>query len=222
MGIGEPSARTRVRRAPELARYDEATINAIIDSVPFCHVGVTLEGSSDVVVLPFLHARVGSTVLLHGSRSNRLLRSLVTSDRVCATFTSYDGLRIARTGFQSSVAYRSAVTFGAARLLEDRAERAAALDALVESVLPGRLAEIRPPNEAELARTTVVELTIDEASAKVSAGPTEDEPDDLAAPVWAGDVPCVVVYSDPVGASDGAMAGGTIEVPPSVLALLDR
>ncbi|HEY8081246.1 MAG TPA: pyridoxamine 5'-phosphate oxidase family protein [Acidimicrobiales bacterium] len=211
-----------MRRAPKKARYDEATVHAIIDSVPLCHVGVALQGSGDVVVLPFLHARVGTDVYLHGSRSNHLLGSLVAAPRACATFTSFDGLRVARTGFHSSVTYRSVVAFGAVRALDDAAEVGVALDALVEAILPGRTAEIRQPNERELALTSVVVLSIAEASAKVSEGPTEDEPEDLDSAVWAGDVPASLVYTDPVGATDGAMARGAIPVPPSVRALLGR
>lgn len=211
-----------MRRAPGKARYDEATVHAIIDAVPCCHVGVALAGTQDVVVLPFLHARDGDQVYLHGSRSNHLLRSLLAADRVCATFTSFDGLRVARTGFHSSVTYRSVVALGPVTLLEGPADRERALDALVEAILPGRSAEIRRPNDTELSLTTVVALRIDEASAKVSEGPTEDEPDDVASAVWAGDVPAAMFYGEPVGARDGAMADGSVPVPPSIRALLGR
>jgi nitroimidazol reductase NimA-like FMN-containing flavoprotein (pyridoxamine 5'-phosphate oxidase superfamily) len=211
-----------VRRAPQKARYDEATVHAIVDAVAYCHVGVVLVGSGDVVVLPFLHARDGHDVYLHGSRSNHLLRSLLAAERVCATFTTFDGLRVARTGFHSSVAYRSVVAFGPVRAVESAAERARALDVLVEAVLPGRGAEIRPPNESELALTTVVALTIEEASAKVSEGPTDDEDADKATGVWAGDVPAALVYGAPVPAVDGAMARGDVALPPSVRRLLGR
>jgi uncharacterized protein len=216
------SERTRVRRTPHKARYDEATVHAIIDSVACCHVGVALVDTADVVVLPFLHARDGNEVYLHGSRSNQLLRSLLAADRVCATFTSFDGLRVARTGFESSVIYRSVVAFGPVRLMEREDERERALDAMVEAILPGRSLEIRRPNAKELALTTVVALTLDEASAKISKGPTEDEPEDLASAVWAGDVPASLVYGTPVGATDGAMAAGDIAIPPSIRALLER
>ncbi len=216
------SERSRVRRAPKKARYDEATVHEVIDAVACCHVGVALQGSGDVVVLPFLHARVGSEVLLHGSRSNRLLASLLAAERVCATFTSFDGLRVARTGFHSSVIYRSVVAFGPVRLVEGDDERERALDAMVEAILPGRGLEIRRPNATELALTTVVSLSIEEASAKVSIGPTDDEAEDLASAVWAGDVPAALVYGTPVAATDGAMADGAIPVPASVRALLER
>lgn len=211
-----------MRRAPQKARYDETSVHAIIDAVQICHVGVALEESGEVVVLPFLHARDGPVVYLHGSRSNRLLRSLLAASRVCATFTSFDGLRVARTGFHSSVTYRSVVAFGSVRAVDDTVERAHALDALVEAIMPGRSGEIRVPNERELALTSVVALEIEEASAKVSEGPTEDEPEDVASPVWAGDVPATLVYGTPVGAVDGAMAEGSVPVPPSVRALTGR
>lgn len=222
MGVGGPTARTRVRRAPKKARYEEATVHAIIDAVPICHVGVALAESGEVVVLPFLHARRDDVVYLHGSQSNQLLRSLLVAPRACATFTSFDGLRVARTGFHSSVIYRSVVAFGAVRLVEGADEREQVLDVLVEAVLPGRSAEVRRPNERELALTAVLAMTIEEASAKVSEGPTDDEQADLDAAVWAGDLPAALVYGDPVGATNGAMANGSIPVPPSVRALLRR
>lgn len=220
MGVGEPTERTRVRRAPQKARYDEAVVHEIIDAVPYCHVGVRLDGTDDTMVLPFLHVRRGETVYLHGSRSNRLMDSMVRAPRICATFTTFEGLRVARTGFHSSVTFRSVVAFGPARIVDEVAERAEVLDALVEAVLPGRTAEIRQPNDRELALTLVVAMTIEEASAKVSVGPTDDDPEDVDSEVWAGDLPARVVYGEPIGATDGAMAGGTVAVPKSVLRLL--
>jgi hypothetical protein len=220
VGLGPPSERTRVRRAPQKARYDTDAVHAIIDATPFCHVGVRLIDSDEVVVLPFLHARRGGIVILHGSRSNRLLASMLAAPRVCATFTTFDGVRVARTGFHSSVSYRSVVAFGPVQALDDRAARADALDAMVEAVLPGRSREIRQPNERELALTTVVAMTIEEASAKVSEGPTEDEPEDVESHVWSGHVPATVRFGEPVGATDGAMATGSVPVPDSVRRLV--
>jgi len=222
VGLGDPTGRTRVRRAPHKARYDEPTVHSIIDAVAICHVGVVLDGDGEVIVLPFLHARDGSTVYLHGSRSNRLMRALLAAPRACATFTSFDGLRIARTGFHSSVEYRSVVAYGPVRDVQDAGERERSLDLLVEAVLPGRSAEVRRPNDRELALTSVVALEILEASAKISVGPTEDEAEDVDSAVWAGDLPVRQVWGPPLPAGDGAMAGGSIPVPPSVRALLER
>jgi len=222
VGLGEPTERNRVRRAPKKARYDEVTVHAIIDSVPICHVGVALADTGEVIVLPFLHAREGGVVYLHGSQSNHLLRSLLAAPQACATFTSFDGLRVARTGFHSSVIYRSVVVFGPVRVVDDPSERERTLDVLVDAVLPGRAAEVRRPNDRELALTAVLAMTIEEASAKISEGPTDDDPEDIDSPVWAGDVPASLVYGEPIGATDGAMARGSIPVPASVRALTQR
>lgn len=219
MGVGPSSERTRVRRAPQKARYDVETVHAIIDAVAFCHVAVAEPGMPPLA-MPFLHARCGSTVYLHGSRSNRTLGALVDAERVAVTFTTFEGLRVARTGFHSSVTYRSVVAFGRCRRVDDDEELRAALDAVVEALLPGRTAEIRAPNDRELALTVVVAFEIDEASAKVSKGPTEDDDDDVHSPVWAGDVPLVARYATPIGATDGAMADGSVPVPESVRRLL--
>jgi nitroimidazol reductase NimA-like FMN-containing flavoprotein (pyridoxamine 5'-phosphate oxidase superfamily) len=175
--------------------------------VPICHVGVALLDGGEVIVLPFLHARRDGVVYLHGSQS---------------TFTSFDGLRVARTGFHSSVIYRSVVAFGPVRLVDDRIEREGVLDVLVDAVLPGRSAEVRRPNDRELALTAVLAMTIAEASAKVSEGPTDDDDEDIDSEVWAGDLPASLVYGSPIGATDGAMASGSIPVPPSVRALTQR
>jgi len=86
--------------------------------------------------------------------------------------------------------------------------------------LAGRAEEVRASSEQELRLTMVVAVDIDEASAKVSSGPTEDDEHDAALPIWSGTVPARLVFGAPVPDSNGAMATGDIEVPPSVAALL--
>ena len=44
----------------------------------------------------------------------------------------------------------------------------------------------RPPDARELAVTAVLEVPIEEASAKIRTGPPKDDPEDLSLPVWAG------------------------------------
>jgi len=123
---------------------------------------------------------------------------------------------VARSTFNSSIAYRSAVLFGTARTLDDPAEAAAALEALVEGLLPGRSSEVRAPSQAELRRTRVVEVQIEAASAKVSTGPPDDDPEDVDGPAWAGVVPLDVRWAPPEPAPDGAVGRGEIPIPDSV------
>ena len=76
--------------------------------------------------------------------------------------------------------------------------------------------------DAEVRLTKVIAVSIDEASAKVSAGPTEDVDEDLDLPIWSGVVPASVVFTDPIPSSDGAMASGDLELPDSVRRLLGQ
>jgi nitroimidazol reductase NimA-like FMN-containing flavoprotein (pyridoxamine 5'-phosphate oxidase superfamily) len=214
-----PGARTRVRRLPAKARYDAATIHAILDEARFCHVAATVKGKP--VALPTLHAREGSTLYLHGSPSSEVLKAVVRDGEAFVTATIYDGLRLARSGFESSIAYRSVVVIGEAHEVTDALEKGRVLDLFVDRVLPGRADEVRAITDAELRLTQLVAVSIDEASAKVSEGPTEDLEADQALAIWAGTVPARLVFDAPVPDTRGAMAVGSIEVPESVRRLLD-
>ncbi|HVA52723.1 MAG TPA: pyridoxamine 5'-phosphate oxidase family protein [Acidimicrobiales bacterium] len=213
-----PGPRTRVRRLPNKAHYDEATIFAILDEGRLCHVAATVHGKP--VALPTLHARERHTIFLHGSPSNEVLKSVVRAGEAFVTVTLYDGLRLARSGFESSIAYRSVAVVGSAHEVLDQREKRRVLDLFVDRVLPGRASEVRPSSEQELRLTMVVAVTIDEASAKVSRGPTEDDDDDQALPVWSGTVPARVVFDAPLADTNGAMAGGDVALPASVKKLL--
>ena len=105
------------------------------------------------------------------------------------TVTIFDGIRVARSGFESSIAYRSVVVAGATHEVNDEDEKRRLLDLFVDRVLPGRAREARMITDAEQRLTMFVAVRIDEASAKVSAGETEDELDDQALPIWAGTIP---------------------------------
>ena len=213
-----PGPRTRVRRLAKKAAYDEATVFAILDEARFCHVAAVLDGRA--VALPTLHAREGLDLFLHGSPSNSVLKAALAQGEACVTVTIYDGLRLARSGFESSIAYRSVVVYGAASLVVDEDEKRRILDGFVDVVLPGRQREVRALTEGELRLTMVVRVHIDEASAKVSEGPTEDDPQDQALPIWSGTVPARLTFATPEPSSDGAMAEGEIAVPASVQRLL--
>ena len=171
--------------------------------------------------LPTLHAREGRTVFLHASQSNAIVRSVVAHGEACVTFTLYDGLRLARSGFESSIAYRSVVVIGPVRVIDDEIEKARILERFVDVILPGRASEVRPMSDSEVRLTMVVAVDIDEASAKVSQGPTDDDAADLDLAIWSGTVPARLVFGEPIPSRDGAMASGAIEVPESVRRLVD-
>jgi nitroimidazol reductase NimA-like FMN-containing flavoprotein (pyridoxamine 5'-phosphate oxidase superfamily) len=184
---GGPTARTTVRRLPERARYDRATVEAILDEGLVCHVGFVDGGQP--FVIPSAYARVGDRLVVHGSAASRMMTALCAGAPACATVTLLDGLVLARSGFHHSMNFRSVVVVGTATEVTDPAEKRRALDAIVEHVAPGRVASVRPPSENELRATRVATLPLEESSAKVRNGPPKDDEADYALPLWAGELP---------------------------------
>jgi nitroimidazol reductase NimA-like FMN-containing flavoprotein (pyridoxamine 5'-phosphate oxidase superfamily) len=178
--------RTGINRHPERGREEQAVIDAIIDEALICHVGFVVDGYP--AVIPTIHARSGRTLYLHGSPASRMLQA-VPGDEVCVTITLLDGIVMARSAFNHSMNYRSVVIYGIPRLVTDPAEKLQAFEALVEHVAEGRWADARHPTASEMTATTVLALSLEEASAKVRTGPAIDEPADLELDVWAGVVP---------------------------------
>ena len=184
---GGPTARTTIRRLPERARYDRATVESILDEGLVCHVGFVDGGQP--VVIPSAYARVGDRLVVHGSAASRMMKVLSGGAPACVTVTLLDGLVLARSGFHHSMNYRSVVVMATATEVTDPGEKRRALDAIVEHVVPGRVASVRPPSENELRATRVVTLPLDESSAKVRTGPPKDDETDYALAVWAGVLP---------------------------------
>ncbi|MGY5123555.1 pyridoxamine 5'-phosphate oxidase family protein [Streptomyces nigrescens] len=207
----EPTARTTPTRARERAAYDHETVHTILDEGCVCHLGFVRDGSP--VVLPTLYGRVGDRLYLHGSTGSRPLRMAGAAPdpglEVCVTVTHVDGLVLARSAFHHSINYRCVVVHGTAHQVTDEEEKTAALDALVDHVLPGRAADSRPGNAKELAATSVIRLDLREASAKIRTGGPNDEPEDLALPYWSGVLPVAPVYGAPIPSDD--LAPGTPE-----------
>jgi nitroimidazol reductase NimA-like FMN-containing flavoprotein (pyridoxamine 5'-phosphate oxidase superfamily) len=185
--------RTRVRRLPERAAYDRATVHAILDEGFLCHLGFVVDGQP--YVIPTGYARVGDTVFLHGSTGSRL--GLRPGMDVCVTVTLVDGLVLARSAFHHSMNYRSVMAIGRLRPVTDPGEKEVALRALVEHIVPGRSDEVRGGDPRELAATAVVALPLEEVSAKVRTGPPSDDEPDYDLPVWAGVLPLALIPGEP-------------------------
>lgn len=196
-----PSDRSRLRRAPQKAAYDRATIDAILDAMPVAHVGYVMNGTP--IVIPTLQWREGDRVYWHGSSASRSLKA-GRGLPVCLTVTLTDGMVMARSAFEHSVNYRSVVVQGEAEWITDSAAKAAHLQRMVETLFPGRWPELRPMTETEVKATGLLSLPLTEASAKISAslpGETDAE-DDRSWPVWAGILPVSLTMGSPQPAPD--------------------
>lgn len=198
---------------PEKAVLDVAQLHALLDAAYVAHVGMVRDGYPFVV--PTGVARDGDRLLVHGSTGSGWMRMLADGAEACVTVTSLSGVVVARSAFESSFQYRSAVLFGRFSPLTG-AEKRAALDVVTEAFIPGRSAEVRAATERELSATLVLAMPIEEWSLRVSEQWPDDEPSDIEGDAWAGVVPFRPVFGEPVAAPD--LREG-IPVPPSVHAL---
>lgn len=190
------SPRNEVRRLPARGHYDQATIFAILDQGFLCHLGYTLEGQP--FVIPTAYGRDGDIIYVHGSVKSRTLKALEEGIPVCLTVTHLDGLVLARSAFHHSMNYRSAVIFGTAREITDPEAKHKALFMISEQILRGRWDEVRQPTAGELAATSVLAITIEEASAKIREGAPKDDRSDYDLPIWAGVVPTTLQYGSEI------------------------
>jgi hypothetical protein len=193
------SDKTRIRRLPERAVTDRAVIDAILDEGFVCHAAYVTQGRP--VVIPTLYVRDGDRILLHGSNTMGLARAVRSASPLSVAVTHVDGLVVARSAFNSSANYRSVVVHGVGRLL-DGPEKRQGLDIVVDKVIPGRFADLRASTEVEVAQTAVIELALDEVSAKVRSGGPGDDPDDMVLDVWAGVIPFSTVPGEAIPAAD--------------------
>jgi nitroimidazol reductase NimA-like FMN-containing flavoprotein (pyridoxamine 5'-phosphate oxidase superfamily) len=206
-----------VRRLPERAAYDAQTIAAILDAGLVAHLGFVVDGQP--YVIPTLHARVGGAVYVHGAAAGRAVRTLAADAPACLTVSVLDGIVLARSAFHHSLNYRSVVVLGRAVPVREPGEKLLALEAFVERLLPGRWAEVRPPDRRELRATAVLRFDLGEASAKLRTGGPVDDESDMDSPAWAGVLPLRVAAGQLEPARDLDP-----KIPPSaaVRALLER
>ncbi len=196
MSTYDKTTRTTLKRLPARGFYDRDLVHGILDEGFICHVGFVVDRQP--IVIPTGYGRIGDKLYIHGSQASRMLRTLKTGVAACVTVTLVDGLVLARSAFHHSINYRSVVIFGNATLVEDLAEKNAALLAFSEHVIRGRWQDVREPTDEELKATTVLVLPLAEVSAKVRTGPPIDDEEDYDLPVWAGVVPLRVVAGEPI------------------------
>ena len=181
-----PSERTRVKRLNKRAKYDAETVHAILDAMPVCHVGYVFKGTP--YVTPTLQWRESDHIYWHGSAASRMLETCDEAD-VCVTVTMIDGMVMARAAFHHSCNYRSVMVMGKAHKVRDATEKERRMKTFTDKLFPGRWDILRPVTAKEMKATTMLSLSLDEASAKVRNGPPGDDEEDYALPIWAGLIP---------------------------------
>ena len=142
----------------------------MLDAGLVAHLGVITGGWP--MVVPTMYGFTADTLYLHGSVASQSLNTAGTP--VCVTVTLTDGLVLARSVFEHTINYRSAMIYGQPRLVTDPAERLAGLRAIAEHVAPGQWDYARQPSRKELAAVRLLALSLEEASVKIRTGPPSD------------------------------------------------
>lgn len=207
-----PQPSTRVTRLREKQDTSREGLYELLDSTPLATVALVRDGHP--VAFPIGFARLADELVIHGSTGSPWLRALADGTPAAVSVTTLDGVVVARSGFESSFRYRSAVLFGTFTVIQD-AEKAGYLNALTDTFIPGRVVELRPSTRKELGATVALRMPIgpDNWSLKVSAGWSEDPESDIEAGGWAGLVPLSLTYGPPEAAPD---CDPSLAVPDSV------
>ena len=187
--------RTRHRRYRHLGRADRESLHAVLDAGLVAHLGVITGGWP--MVVPTMYGFTADTLYLHGSVASQSLNTAGTP--VCVTITLTDGLVLARSVFEHTINYRSAMIYGQPRQVTDPAERLAGLRTIAEHVAPGQWDYTRQPSRKELAAVRLLALSLDEASVKIRTGPPDDgDSPDAALGLWAGELPLAMTWQQPI------------------------
>ncbi|WP_203835137.1 pyridoxamine 5'-phosphate oxidase family protein [Winogradskya humida] len=199
--------RTKLRRSKDKGREDRDDLYAVLRAAFVCHLGVTIDGTP--MVVPTVYGFDDDYLYLHGSVASRSLTQPAAT--VCVTVTVVDGLVLARSLFEHSINYRSAMIYGVPQVLADPWDKLDALRIVTEHVTPGQWNYARRPSTKELAATTMLAIPLTEASVKTRGGPPDDaDSPDAALGLWAGELPLRSAWQKPV--PDPALPAGT-EVP---------
>lgn len=202
------------QRMPEKMSTDAAEFASLCASTTLAHIAY--QSPEGPRIFPTAFAILDDHLVIHGSTGSRWMRHLI-GQPVSVAVTKLTGLVVARSTFESSVHYRSAIVFGSFSLVEaDRSEEF--LSRMSDRLIPGRSAEVRPSLRKEMAATMLLEMPLDQWSLRVSDGWPEDEEPDIAGDAWAG----VVRLGAPSVSAEAAPNLRTgIPMPPSVVRLLE-
>ncbi|MGA0851235.1 MAG: pyridoxamine 5'-phosphate oxidase family protein [Candidatus Nanopelagicaceae bacterium] len=204
-------ANREINRKPNRKVEDYPEIYAILDEGLVAHVGFIDPESKEPVVIPVAYGRDGDRILFHGSTGSRMFMALKAGAQICATVTLIDGIVSARSPFNSSMNYRSVMAFGVGKVLEGE-EKIKALYAVSERLIPGLWDAGREQTAKEYAQTMMVELKLDDVTAKKRSGEAND-PDDASLPIWAGVIPVEMKFGEPITNQDSKH----IEVPDYII-----
>jgi uncharacterized protein len=182
---------------------------AVLEAGLVAHLGVITGGWP--MAVPTVYGFTADTLYLHGSVASQSLNTARAP--VCVTITLTDGLVLARSVFEHTNNYRSAMIYGQPRLITGPAERLAGLRCISEHVAPGQWDYARQPSRKKLAAVRLLALSLEEASVKIRTGPPDDgDSPDAPLGLWPGELPLATTWQQSI--PDPALPPG-IPLPPT-------
>jgi nitroimidazol reductase NimA-like FMN-containing flavoprotein (pyridoxamine 5'-phosphate oxidase superfamily) len=192
-----------VQRHSDREVHDRLNIETLLDSQYVAHVGFIDPDINAPFVIPMGFARDGERILIHGSTGSRIMMSIAKGIDLCVTVTQLNAIVVARSAFNSSMNYESVMIFGQARVLKEE-EKEVALERITTKLVPGLWEYGRAMTKKESAATMIVELSLDQVSAKARAGDPSDDEEDLGLGLWAGIIPLKSITEPAITAANAA------------------
>jgi nitroimidazol reductase NimA-like FMN-containing flavoprotein (pyridoxamine 5'-phosphate oxidase superfamily) len=192
-----------VQRHADREVHERLDIEKLLDGQYVCHVGFIDPDINMPFVIPMGFARDGDRILIHGSTGSRIMMAIAKGIDLCVTVTQLNAIVVARSAFNSSMNYESAMIFGKARVLAET-EKELALERITTKLIPGLWEYGRPMTKKESAATLIVELNLDKVSAKARSGEPSDDEEDVSLPLWAGLLPLTTTLGAPITAGNAA------------------
>ena len=167
--------RTRIRR-----HSDRAVPERIEEFLLAGHtVHVACVDGGEPRLIPFLYHYEAGHIFVHGSPGNATLRLIVDGRPVAVAVTRLVDLIASKSASMHTANYRSVVAYGRGSQITDIAEKRRILDAMTARYFPGRSVglDYDPATDEDLAKMGLVDIVIDEASAKMRDGGPQGEHD---------------------------------------------
>jgi len=197
----------KVRQSSSKSTYDRAVLYEILDASFIGHVSIVDNGQP--ISIPMMVARVDDHLYLHGLRTSRLIKNIVSGAPICISVAHMDGVVVARSGMHCSANYRSAVIHATAKAVSGP-EKADLLYQITYGLIPGSEGDYREHLAKEIKATELIAVPLEQFACKVRTGGPNDDDADITLPYWAGVIPVKQVYGEPIPSDDLATS---IEIP---------
>ena len=158
---------TAFQRLPEYTR-DDNWIRAFLREAKVGHIASFWDEQPFLTPSNFWFDEANHRIIFHSNITGRIRANIERNPKVCLEASEMGKLLPSNIALEFSLQYRSAVVFGSARIIEEPAEKRAALYGLIKKYFSEMEAgkEYRPITDKELKRTTVYALEIESWSGK--------------------------------------------------------